>query len=259
MKRMISKLPSLLLAAALAAGMAGTALADVVYKDRDLSVQGAGEYTLTDLFDNFKGIMPGDKLDQPVMVRNESDKAIKVYLRAEAHDEASNPLTYNEPAAEGAAKEEQVPDVSASASAAAAQRSESVATMQDFLAQLNLKVTAGDSVVFDASPDLEAQLADNVLLGEVPAGESLQIGAHLTVPIEMDNTYAHRTGEVDWVFTIEEVEEPTPTPMPGDSDSATPLSKTGDAAPLLLASVLACAAGVVAAVAFAKSRKRKQR
>lgn len=248
MKRMMSKLPSLLLAAALAAGMAGTAFADVVYKDRDLSVQGAGEYTLTDLFDNFKGIMPGDKLDQPVMVRNESGKAIKVYLRAEAHDEASNPLTYTEPAAEGSANEEQVPDGSASASATAVQRSETVVTMQDFLAQLNLKVTVGDSVVFDASPDLEAQLADNVLLGEVPTGESLQIDAHLTVPIEMDSTYEHRTGEVDWVFAIEEIEEPTPTP----------LIKTGDATPLLFAVAFACAAGAIATIAFAKSRRKKE-
>lgn len=254
--RKFSKIASALaVSAALALGMAGTAFADVVYKDRDLSVQGAGEYTLTDLFDNFKGIMPGDKLDQPVVVRNESGKAIKVYLRAEEHDEASSPLTYDEAFEEIDGNDQTIDPGNGVGDAG--QRDETVATMQNFLAQLNLKVTAAGAVVFDASPDLEAQLADNVLLGEVPAGESLQIGAHLTVPIEMDNAYAHRTGEVDWVFTIEEIEEPTP--VPGDSDSATPLNKTGDAAPLLLAGVLACAAGVVAAVAFAKSRKRKQR
>lgn len=236
---------ALALSCALALGAAAPALADVAYRDRVVSVAGSGAYTATDLFGGFKDVVPGDELDQPVTVSNDSGKAVRIYLRAEAHGEG-NGLTYSEEAewADGKGQED------ASAASSDGLRDEDVAGMQDFLRQLHLTVEAGGVTVFDASPDLEAQLADNVLLGEVAPGGSLQVDAHLSVPIEMGNAYADRVGEVDWVFTVEEVD--------GPSAPAGPLSQTGDSSPALLLAALAGAAVVAAAAALALSRRSRR-
>lgn len=228
--RRISKIASALaLSCALALGAAAPALADVVYQDRSLGITGAGSYTATDLFDNFKDVMPGDELDQPVAVSNESGKSVRVYLRAEAHDGQSNPPAYAAPG-------------------------ETVASMADFLSQLHLTVTAGGAVVFDASPDLEAQLAEGVLLGELAPGGALQVDAHLSVPIAMGDAYADRVGEVDWVFTVEELDEPAaPAGRPSGA-----LSQTGDSSPVVLLAALAGAAVVVAAAALLLSRRGRR-
>lgn len=242
--RRISKIASALaLSCALALGAAAPALADVTYRDRVVSVAGSGAYTATDLFGGFKDVVPGDELDQPVTVRNDSGKAARVYLRAEAHDEASNGLAYSEEAewADGKGQED------ASAASSDGLRDETVASMADFLRQLRLTVEAAGVTVFDAAPDLEAQLADNVLLGEVPAGGSLRVDARLSVPIEMGNAYAERVGEVDWVFTVEEVDGP-----------AGPLSQTGDSSPALLLAALAGAAVAAAAAALVLSRRGRR-
>lgn len=248
----ISKIASALaLSCALALGTAAPALADVTYKDQNLTVTGSGEYAATDLFDNFKNVMPGDELEQPVTVSNESGKTVKVYLRAEAHGE-SNAVTYFE-AFEEADGKDQATDPEAGVGGPG-QRDETVASMADFLRQLHLTVAAGGAVVFDATPDLEAQLAESVLLGEVAPGAELQIDAHLSVPVEMGDGYANRVGEVDWVFTVEELDEPA---APADKPAG-PLSQTGDSSPVLLLSALAGAAVVVAAAALLLSRRSRR-
>lgn len=253
--RKISKIASALaLSCALALGASAPALADVTYKDRSLAVTGSGSYTATDLFGGFKDVMPGDELDQPVTVANESGKTVRVYLRAEAHGD-SNPLTYSE-AFEEADGKDQATDPEAGIGGPG-QRDETAASMADFLRQLHLTVTAGGAVVFDATPDLEAQLAESVLLGELAPGEALRVDAHLSVPIEMGDAYANRVGEVDWVFTAEELDEPAAPEAPADKP-ADPLSQTGDSSPVLLLATLAGAAVVVAAAALLLSRRSRR-
>ena len=34
------------------------------------------------------------------------------------------------------------------------------------------------------------------------------------MPIELGNEYASRVGEVDWIFTVEALDDPKPTPTP---------------------------------------------
>lgn len=250
--RKISKIASALaLSCALALGAAAPALADVAYKDQSLAVTGSGSYTATDLFGGFKDVMPGDELDQPVTVSNESGKTVRVYLRAEAHG-ASNGLTYSE-AFEEADGKDQATDPGAGLGGPG-QRDEGIAGMADFLRQLHLTVMAGGVTVFDATPDLEAQLAENVLLGELAPGGSLRIDARLSVPLSMGDAYANRVGEVDWVFTAEELDEPA---APADRPSG-PLSQTGDSSPALLLAALAGAAVAVAAAALLLSRRSRR-
>lgn len=96
MKKITKKLSSLLLGAALAITTIVTpalaANSSVTYEGRAekfVYVPGS-EYSDTDLFDNFKNVMPGDSLEQTIYVANnyKGSDYVKIYLRAEAHDEA---------------------------------------------------------------------------------------------------------------------------------------------------------------------------
>lgn len=149
-------------------------------KDKGFDFGGGSEYTATDLFDNFKGVMPGDRLSDTVVVKNEADGCdyVKVYLRVAEHDEQDNP-----PVVES---------------------DETVATMTDFLGQLTMRIYNGDVLIYESSPDKSGALTEALLLGELQKGESLDLNVQLDVPIELDNRYANRVGEVDWIFSIEE-------------------------------------------------------
>ena len=247
MKKISKVLSAVTLSAALTLSLAGAAFGDVVFQNRIVNVTGTGEYTATDLFDGFKNVMPGDELDQPVTVENGSEMTVKVYLRAEAHDEASNPLTYDEPYEEADGKDQGQDAETGDLVGGEGQRDETVATMGDFLAQLTMTIKNGESVIFSASPDQEAQLSSNVLLGELKPDESLSLNVNLNVPIEMGNEYANRVGEVDWVFTVEEVPEPLPD---------TGLSQTGDDMPVVILAVVGIAAVAVIAIAVRAMRRR---
>ncbi len=148
------------------------------------------DYTDTDLFDNFKGVMPGDTVIQKVTIKNNYDGSdyVDIYMRAEVHDEDENPL-----------------------SSSVSDAGETVVTMSDFLSQLSMTVKQGDTVLFNASPDELDGLKENVLLGSFANGESADLTVELSVPIELGNEYANRVGEVDWVFVVEEKNNPTPT------------------------------------------------
>ena len=157
------------------------------------------EYTETDLFDNFKGVMPGDEIEQKITVTNKQGACdyVKIYMRAVPHDDTANPLSE---------------DVAAS---------ETVATMEDFLHQLSLTVVKEDGIViFKGTAEELDGLAENVLLGTFEKGESTVLTAKLSVPIELGNKYANRVGEVDWVFVAEELNNPE-APETGDTTNIT--------------------------------------
>ena len=60
--------------------------------------QPGSEYTETDLFGNFKNVMPGDTVTETITFTNSAADCdfVNLYMRAEAHDETENPLTYSE-------------------------------------------------------------------------------------------------------------------------------------------------------------------
>ena len=229
MKKTCKTIASLVMMLVLLLGIGATA-----YADGTVSYQGGAEkfvflpgssYTDTDLFDGFKGVMPGDTLTQTVEVRNRflGTGSVRIYLRAVAHDEQENPL-----------------------SSAVAASGETVATMSDFLSQLYMEVWQGDQCIYTGSPDELDGLKNNVLLGTIPRFKSTTLTVKLQVPAELGNEYANRVGEVDWVFTAEEL-DPQGNPKTGDTSNLT----------LWIVVMVVCLAAV-AVVAFLILKKKKQ-
>lgn len=201
MKRTLRNLSSLLLALVMILSMSVAAFAansSITFEgySEGFEFQPGSQYTATDLFDNFKDVMPGDRLTETIQVKNEASDCdyIKLYMRAVVYDENGNPLTYSEVFENTDGKDQT--DV-------AGQRDETVATMQDFLSQLTMRIYNGTELIYEASPDEAGALVNNVLLGTLSKGESLNLKVELDVPIELGNEYANRVGEVDWVFLAE--------------------------------------------------------
>ena len=226
MKKTLKTISALALALVLLLSMGATAFAEskVTYEggaEKFVFLPGS-EYSETDLFENFKGVMPGDVITQEITVQNNYTKAKKVniYLRAVVHDEQGNPLS------------EEVA------------RTEDLVSMQDFLSQLTMTVKQGDKVLFSASPDELDGLKENVLLGTFPGRSKTILTVELSVPFELGNEYANRVGEVDWIFTAEEV---------------TKTVQTGDDSDLILWAALMTLSLVTAAgVILTLNRKNKE-
>ena len=138
------------------------------------------DHSLTDLFPNFKDVMPGDTLTQQITVKNNADNKVKVkiYIRSLGAHENS----------------------------------------VDFLSQLGLKVAKSEenkmAYMFDAKANETAQLTDWVCLGTLYSGGEVNLDVTLTVPVELDNEFQNDVGYLDWEFMIEEfpIEEGDPKP-----------------------------------------------
>lgn len=185
MKKILTLLTTLLLMLAVSATVFA-ADANVSYSgDAGEFVFAPGsEYSLTDLFPNFKDVMPGDSISQKITVRNLASNKVKVkiYMRSlGAHADGTSP---------------------------------------DFLSQMRLRVEKSDDntmpYMFDAAADESAQPTDWVCLGTLYSGGEVNLDVILDVPVEMDNNYAHREGYLDWEFMIEEFPIEDGDPQTGD-------------------------------------------
>ena len=125
------------------------------------------EYSDSDLFENFKGVMPGDVIIQRITVKNTSDKQVRIYMRADPIEEKH----------------------------------------RDFLDKLNLQVACKSEYIFDAAPSQTGQLTENTLLGTFKTAGSVELVVTLTVPLDLGNEYMNTMGIVPWTFLIEEVPE----------------------------------------------------
>ena len=143
------------------------------------------EHSLTDLFPNFKDVMPGDSLTQAITIKNgASNKVkIKVYMRAlGTHEESA-----------------------------------------EFLSQFHLRVKKSKdntmAYMFDAQANEKAQLFEWVCLGTLYSGGEIKLDVSLDVPVELDNQFQNQVGYLDWEFMIEELEiEPTDPEPPKTGD-----------------------------------------
>ena len=138
------------------------------------------DHSLTDLFPNFKGVMPGDTLTQKITVKNNADNKVKVkiYIRSlGAHEDSV-----------------------------------------EFLSQLGLKVAKSSdnemAYMFDAAANETAQLTDWVCLGTLYSGGEVNLDVTLNVPASLDNEYQSKIGYLDWEFMIQEfpIEDTDPKP-----------------------------------------------
>lgn len=191
MKKSCKAIFSLVLMLLMVMSLASTALAaspSITFKGftSGFDFQPGSEYTETDLFGNFKGVMPGDTVTETITFTNSAADCdfVNLYMRAEVHDETANPLS-EKVAASG----------------------ETVATMTEFLSKLSMKVWNGTELIYDASPDQLDGLKSNKFLGTFRTGETATLKVELSVPIELDNKYANRVGEVDWIFHVEAYNE----------------------------------------------------
>lgn len=182
MKKIIALLFILLITSAMSVLPVYASNGRVTYDDgaRECIFTPGSEYSLTDLFPNFKDVMPGDTLNQKITVKNDASKGvkIKIHLRSlGAHEDSV-----------------------------------------EFLSQLGLKVKKSEenemAYMFDAAADETAQLSDWVCLGTLYSGGEVNLDVELSVPVELDNNFQHLVGYLDWEFKIEEfpIEEGDPKP-----------------------------------------------
>ena len=190
MKKSFKAITSLVLMLLAVLSMSVTAFAEspsITFKghSKGFDFQPGSDYTATDLFGNFKNVMPGDTVEETITFTNSAADCdfVNLYMRAEAHDEKENPLSEN------------------------VKGKETLATMTDFLSKLSMEVWNGTELIYKASPDQLGGLQSNTLLGTFRTGETGKLTVKLSVPIDLDNKYANRVGEVDWIFHVEAYNE----------------------------------------------------
>ena len=201
MKKIMKKASALLLALVLLMGLMTIASADgsVTYDGsaKEFIFTPGSEYSPTDLFTNFKGVMPGDRKTENIVIKNWALQYdyVKVYMEAKKHPAEDLIIEKY-----GVDKDENV----------------------DFLSKLKLTVWNGDKVIYEAAPgtsvelDDEGKLSEPVYLGKLNRLGKLDLDVLLEVPIELDNEYASAMGEVDWVFYFEGHNYPSSNPKTGD-------------------------------------------
>ncbi len=137
----------------------------------------------TDLFENFKNVMPGDSLTQKIIVKNDEDNEVKVniYIKALGAKAGS----------------------------------------EELLSKLHLTVAKSENnkmaYMFDAAANESDGLSEWVLLGTLYSGGEVNLEVTLDVPIELGNEFQDAAGYLEWEFKVEELPVDPDDPKPPET------------------------------------------
>ena len=169
MKRLLTFILTLMIASVVVLSVSA-ANGNVIYSGDSgkFIFEPGSEYSPTDLFANFKDVMPGDSISQNITVRNNAAKSVKISMRAlGAHEDS-----------------------------------------KEFLSKLNLRVEKlTDTKLFQASADATAQLTEWTVLGVLSTGGEAELKVILDVPESLDNEQQSQIGYLDWEFMVEEIDD----------------------------------------------------
>ena len=192
MKKIISMLISLLVVTAMTCGLSISAYAagTVTYSansNRFIFAPGSN-HSPTDLFTEYKGLMPGDSIRQDITVRNDESHNVKVKLYVRSRGAQKN--------------------------------------TEEFLSKLHLTVAKAENnemaYMFDASADQTDGMTDWVYLGTLYSGGEVNLVLNLDIPIDLSNEFQDAIGYIDWEFKVEEFpvdpDDPQP-PQTGDNSN----------------------------------------
>ena len=241
----------------------------------------------TDLFGNFKRLMPGETRTQAIEVANAYTRGVEVFLRAEdiaqgadprlaaAADDGAAAGDGSGPAGDG------TPDGSDGAALALLAPSaftEGQLALIDRLLREHVAVvvTASDgATVYDGPvwgrPDADEPnphaMRNDISLGFFAPGEERALNVSLQVDPALGNEYQDLMGLIHWVWTAELQEDPPPPPPPppppddppppppAPPEQPKPAPKTGDTAGLVLWASLTALSGAALLLLAVRSRR----
>ena len=223
------------------------------------------EYSVSDLFTDFKNLMPGDKIDQTIrLVNNGKDgTTTKFYLKALGPASAENPDLLISNGQEAVLPEEPMPSADDVAEGAVIlgngddtdgnpDRVLDSSVQKNLLNQLKMTVEIvkanGNETIFEAPADQTAGLSDWVLLGSLRKGGEIDLEVTIEVPAEMGNEFRDLAGALEWAVKIEEIPDPTPVvPDTGDNTGA-----------MMYAAMFGVAAMALIVIIILKKRKTEE-
>lgn len=129
----------------------------------------------TDLFENFKGVMPGDSVEQEILVKNGSLGPVKIYLRI-------NPIRPEDEA---------------------------------FLKELTLSIQSQGVEYFNETLDQQGQFDEFVLLAELNPQQEKALNLVLDVPLSLSSEFMDMESTIEWVFKVVDDEEVSDLPDTG--------------------------------------------
>lgn len=178
-----------------------------------------------DLFENFKGIMPGEHREQLIVLQNtEKNKNVTIYMRAETFEEYKEFLDYM--------------------------------TLEIYKSD----TPDGEKILISKNTASEpGALSEDIKLAVMAPGEKFYITVLLDVDIKMGNSQALTKGVIRWIFSAEEeiINEKEPTTKKGaDNEHENPFTGENRKGVIIAFSTIIISCGLIF-ISFKKKRTKK--